>query len=129
MIRKYVVLAACLPPLLVGCPPAPAPMPPDGSDGASPTPPRPPIIDGAPAPLSDVRPAPLPPWNASDVCGSAYSRAVALGCSPVQSEAGSWDAVCRVNRAHGLLFFDVGCTEKATTRAAVAACGITCRVP
>ncbi len=98
---------------LLACTPYPGPQPPPPPDAQDAAADSPPVI---------VVP---PPADAGDPCAVAYQHLLTLGCEPVPPVSGTWVAMCRNARLHGLM--DLHCINLVSRRDVLGACGVDCQ--
>jgi|WetSurMetagenome_2_1015567.scaffolds.fasta_scaffold00291_19 hypothetical protein len=72
--------------------------------------------------IVDSGPPVIPLWVDSDVCGSAFARATALGCRLRKPDSGTWTEACRVGRKHGLVVLKAKCASESTNLEALSKC-------
>ncbi len=103
---------------ITGCPPKPAPSPPDASDASPP----PDIPDAAPT-VDAAPPAPDASVDAGlSACGRACVNLVTLGCREGQP-FGSCVLVCERATSTPLTDLHTSCVAGAKTKAAARSCG------
>ncbi len=117
--------------MVVGCPkptpgPGPTPSLQGGAAGAA-------SAEGGASVAGAAGSGPIfsqpPVWNSADPCRSTYALLSWVDCAPASAGDAGWVEICVYDRTQGIKFVppaEQACLSKATTKAAVRACGTQC---